>query len=227
MSFVFDPVSVWSLDGTDAEAASVLPPSLVNSLENHAIHTVSIKILLIIALALSAVGLITGITSACTSGKNHSLSRRMLYTATLSSVVDTIILLAGSALATHAYTILLGVLSPSFGDVITFSLGRGAVAMLWISNVFALLTVVSWIFALRKERKNSSYGRRLRSGARKNRQQGAYTTLEDDAVRSNPSGQNNESNFLLEQTAIVSSGENYGEKYEPYKSREVLYDERT
>jgi hypothetical protein len=156
MSFVFDPVSVWSLDGTDTEAASVLPPTLIDSLENHTIHTLSIKILLTFALTLSVVGLITGITSACTSAKNRPLSRRVLYIATLSSVVGAILLLAGSALATHAYTTLLGVLSPSFGDVITFSLGRSAVAVLWISNVFALLTVVSWIFALRKGRKNDS-----------------------------------------------------------------------
>jgi hypothetical protein len=212
ISFVFDPVSVWSLNGSNTGPASIVLPSvLVNTLENHSVHTMWIKIMFIMALTLSVVGWTAGAIGTCTLHKNRPFGRRLLYIATLNSMVVVVLLLIGSSLATHAYTALLGALSPSFGDVITFLLGRSAVALLWLSTIFALLATISWVVMLRKGRKMSSHGKGFGGGGRRNRQQGAYTMLEGNGTTAGGK----------KKTAAPP----LGEKYEPYKHMDTLHAE--
>ncbi len=182
ISYVFDPASVWTLvAGGSADAAMVFPSALVDQLRSHSVSTVYIKILYIVALGLGLASIVLAAVHAC-CGRDRRRPRRVLAAiGVVFLLVATLLLLAGAGLATKAYAGLVSALGPAFGDVIRFSLGPGAVAVLWLSVIFAASASVFAVLAWRKEVKYQrveAVGSGHRSGGGKGWQADAFTVIE-------------------------------------------------
>ena len=154
ISYSFHPASVWSLTNGTAKVDVTLPQKVLNVIDEQSMNTVLIKILFIVGLGLSAVCLAMGGLSAFLGDKNTrpAFKRRLLGLVALLSSVSTIVLLVGAGLTTRAYSKLIGIMNPSFGSYILFTLGRAAMAYLWVSVLSALLATACWVQSWRKER---------------------------------------------------------------------------
>ena len=131
-----------------------LPQNVHSGISVHGTNTVLIKLMFIVGMGLSFVGLVLGGVGACVGSRNHrpAFRRRILAFVVLLNVITTVLLLIGAGIATQSYINLLNVINPAFGSYIVFSLGHAGMAMLWVSEVLSLLATVFWVFAWRKER---------------------------------------------------------------------------
>lgn len=154
ISYSFHPASVWSSWNGTAKMDVTLPQKVLNVVDAQSMNTMLIKILFIVGLGLSTACLVLGSIGACIGSKNRrpASKRRLLGFVALQSLLSTIVLLVGAGLATRGYTKLLDVMNPSFGEYINFTLGRSAMACVWLSMLFALLATAFWTQSWRKER---------------------------------------------------------------------------
>lgn len=152
--YSFHPASVWSITNGTAKVDVTLPQKVLNIIDEQSMNTVLIKILFIVGLGLCAICLVLGIIGGCFGDKNRrpAFKRRLLGFVALLSLIAMFVLIVGAGLTTRAYSRLLGVMNPSFGNYILFGLGRAAMACLWISVLSSLLATVFWTQSWRKER---------------------------------------------------------------------------
>ncbi len=206
ISFVFDPVALWSDGGSDSPATVVLPPQLVSDLKSHSISTRTYKALLLSGASLTFMSVLFWCISPCTGQR----TRRTLATVIMwDSLLATLLVTVAAALITQPFEALKDSLGPSFGNIITFSLGKGAFALLWASAVFGFLAAVFSILAWRHEKRLDRVGRgfvEININMGKKWQADAYNTV---VVEGTPSeevrGRDNAAHPLLDRDTEYKS----------------------
>jgi len=147
-TFVFDPAALWSADGSDASASLILPPRLVSELDSHSIATSYVKVLAFVSIGLGLVAAVAGSIGSCVAQRRRTVPAGLAMACVLVAVL---LMLVDAALIVRNYTSLLDSLDTAFSALVSFSLGRAALAFLWSSVLFGLVAGVLGVMVWRDE----------------------------------------------------------------------------